>query len=269
MKLAFTTLGCPDWPFEQMLEQAQQMGFQGIELRGIEGVMRAEQMAIFQPQAQAETSRKLRERGLRIICLDTSCRFDTAEGIPEALEEGRAAIDICGQMGIPGIRIFGDSFPEGVDRAQTMAQITVGARALADHAAPHGVEVWIETHGDITSAALLGELMEKVNRPNFGILWDIEHTDKRYGDDFDLFYKPLHPHIRHLHIKDHTRLPDGTWQLALPGEGDIPIHAIVRRLREDGYRGFYSLEWEKKWHPELQSPEIAFPAYVRTMRDIR
>jgi hypothetical protein len=28
-----------------------------------------------------------------------------------------------------------------------------------------------------------------------------------------------------------------------------------------------SLEWEKKWHPEIEEPEVALPQYVMVMRD--
>lgn len=37
--------------------------------------------------------------------------------------------------------------------------------------------------------------------------------------------------------------------LCLIGEGVIPIKEIVKTLESDGYSGYMSLEWEKKWHP--------------------
>jgi hypothetical protein len=40
-------------------------------------------------------------------------------------------------------------------------------------------------------------------------------------------------------------------------------------LRNDGYQGYYSFEWEKLWHPELEEPEVALPAYVSAMRYIK
>ena len=52
----------------------------------------------------------------------------------------------------------------------------------------------------------------------------------------------------------------------LPGEGGVNLPDILRRLRADGYRGCYSFEWEKRWHPEIPEPEKAFPMYVRYMR---
>ena len=38
-------------------------------------------------------------------------------------------------------------------------------------------------------------------------------------------------------------------------------------LAEGGYKGYYCFEWEKKWHPEIEEPEVAFPHYARTMRE--
>ena len=34
-----------------------------------------------------------------------------------------------------------------------------------------------------------------------------------------------------------------------------------------GYGGYAILEWEKRWIPTLQKPEIAFPQYVAKMRE--
>jgi len=39
-------------------------------------------------------------------------------------------------------------------------------------------------------------------------------------------------------------------------------------LTSSGYNGYYAFEWEKKWHPEIEEPETAFPAYAEYMRSI-
>jgi hypothetical protein len=41
----------------------------------------------------------------------------------------------------------------------------------------------------------------------------------------------------------------------------------VKTLATGGYKGYYCFEWEKKWHPEIEDPEIAFPHYARTMTE--
>jgi hypothetical protein len=37
---------------------------------------------------------------------------------------------------------------------------------------------------------------------------------------------------------------------------------------DDDYDGYFSLEWEKKWHPDLPEAEIAYPGFVRVMNSI-
>lgn len=32
--------------------------------------------------------------------------------------------------------------------------------------------------------------------------------------------------------------------------------------------GYMSLEWEKKWHPELQDEEVIYSQYVKLMKSI-
>jgi hypothetical protein len=34
-------------------------------------------------------------------------------------------------------------------------------------------------------------------------------------------------------------------------------------LKKANYKGYYSFEWEKKWHPEIQEPDIAFPHFAK------
>jgi hypothetical protein len=37
-------------------------------------------------------------------------------------------------------------------------------------------------------------------------------------------------------------------------------------LYNDGYKGYFSFEWEKLWHPEIAEPEIAIAHYAKTMK---
>jgi sugar phosphate isomerase/epimerase len=52
----------------------------------------------------------------------------------------------------------------------------------------------------------------------------------------------------------------------LTGTGDIPVKETVRVLATGGYKGYYCFEWEKRWHPDIDEPEVAFPQYAKVMR---
>lgn len=266
MKLSFTTLGCPDWSFDRILEQAQALGFQGIEIRGVDGEMMAQNIRQFRPGAQQDTLRAVRRAGLEMCGFGTSVWFHEAGRLEEMLEQGRAAIDVCHAMGIPAIRVFGDRIG-AEDEAQIIRQVIGGIQALCDYAEGTAVQVLLEVHGEFNTLERVKAVAEGVQRERFGVLWDIEHSDKVYGDEFMAFYEPLKKYIRHTHIKDHIR-GNNEFRLCRLGEGNVPIAAIVRQLLSDGYDGWFSLEWEKKWHPELPDAEVAYPDFIRIMNAV-
>jgi hypothetical protein len=53
----------------------------------------------------------------------------------------------------------------------------------------------------------------------------------------------------------------------LTGEGKIPVRETVQMIARNGYKGYYCYEWEKRWHPDLAEPEVAFPHFAKTMRE--
>jgi fatty-acyl-CoA synthase len=67
--------------------------------------------------------------------------------------------------------------------------------------------------------------------------------------------------VINVHLKDGRREAKG-WQLLLLGEGEIPVKDALGLLQQRGYQDFISVEWEKKWHPEIPEPEIAYPQHI-------
>jgi sugar phosphate isomerase/epimerase len=79
-------------------------------------------------------------------------------------------------------------------------------------------------------------------------------------------YERVKSRIAYCHLKDGRKTADGKVTYTLPGEGVLPIRDLLARFRRDGYAGYFSFEWEKKWHPDLAPPEDAFPRYVEAVR---
>ena len=78
------------------------------------------------------------------------------------------------------------------------------------------------------------------------------------------FYRFVRPYLKHVHIKDRT----AENQLVLIGDGIVPIVPIAKQLLSDGYDGYFSLEWEKKWHPELPNIRTALDSFVKVMNEV-
>lgn len=270
MKLAFSTLGCPDWTFDEVLDRAQTMGFDAIELRGVNGKMLAPDMDVFSPEKREATMKKVADHGLVIRSFGTSASFHDPSRREENIYDGFTAIDLCAAIGVPYVRVFGNSIdPQATSLRSGIDCVARGLQILCDHAQGKPVTILLEVHGDFNSAERILKTVEMADRGNLAILWDVAHSDVVDQGDFMSFWEPVKHLIRHVHIKDHKRIAGGRPQLCSVGEGDIPLKEIILQMEKDGYDGYYSLEWEKKWHPELRDAEEEFPAYVQFMKGIK
>ncbi len=258
MKLCFSTLGCCERSLDEIIALANKYGIKNIEFRGIGGMLDNGKIEEFSATSAAATREKLLLHGIAPTVLGTSCSFHNAEKYESAIGDGRASIDIAERIGMQFIRVFGDFITD----TGTVGRVTEGLSSLCGYA--KNVSVLLETHGDFSTVESLAPIVSAMQgTPNFGLIWDIEHTHKIYGRDWHKFYSFALPYIRHVHIKDYS---DAEKALCAIGRGDVPIKEITDRLLDDGYTGCFSLEWEKKWHPELPGIEEALDDFVRIMK---
>ena len=266
--LAFSTLGCPDWSWRTILDAAAEYGYAAIELRTLEGTEDLPRRPEFAPGRIGATRRQLSTRNLRIASVDSSANMH--EGDPQKraaqMEEGRRFIDLAQMLGAPYVRVFGDRYPEGEPRAEVLTRVAAGLRQLGDYASGKGVVVLLESHGDFTDSPSLLALMERVDSPHVGILWDAHHTFVTAHEPPEYTLRQLGRYIRHTHLKDSIAL-DGERRYVLTGVGEVPVGRQADVLARSDYSGYYSFEWEKRWHPEIADPEIAIPHFARVMRE--
>ncbi len=272
--LAFTTLACPNWSWEQTVQKAVEYGYQGVELRGVEGEMDLTKAAPFTGSRLPVTKRELKDRGLAIPCLDTSCRFDQAAVIDNSIDEGKRHIDLAAKLDAPSIRVFGDRIPDSQSREKIIEQVVEGLLALARHAEGTGVQVLLESHGDFARLQNLLDVMRVVARrfivrdhPQVGVLWDVHHPYRFFSEPLADTYEKLKDHIRHVHLKDSVSV-DGGVRYCLLGQGIVPVSEVLQLLASGGYDGWIAFEWEKRWHPEIEEPEVALPDFVRVLKRI-
>ena len=137
---------------------------------------------------------------------------------------------------------------------------------LGDFAKDSGVTVLMETHGDVVHAADLENVMNNVGNKNTGLVWDVTNMWSVTKESPTDVYARLKKWIRHTHLKD-LKIVGDEHVYTLFTEGEAPVFEAIDLLYKNNYKGYYSFEWEKLWHPEIAEPEIAFAGFSDKMRE--
>jgi sugar phosphate isomerase/epimerase len=266
MKLAFTTLACPDWTFEQCIEAAQRYGYDGVELRLLDGEIITS--ALNRQQRQRVSALAAQAR-LPIICLDTSLRVAQldANSRAEQIREGLALLELAHDLETPFIRAFAGP-PPNISEEAAIASAVGTLEPLLQRARELGVAIALETHDAFSSSAVVAQVLNQIQDTMVGALWDFLHPF-RLGETAQETAQHLSGRLLHVHVKDGQRPQEqhAEWKLTLLGEGDVPTLEMLAALHATGYQGWLAVEWEKKWHPELVGPEVALPQHIAKLRE--
>ena len=253
MRICYSNLACPDWTFEKTVDAVATYGFDGLEVRLFDG-------EVVTPALSTGSRRRaelaLRSNGVEVAALDTSLRV-MCEDRNSFLADIEVLSEIAQQWGAPLIRLFGGQLPSEPaarrDALQRGGDLLVEA---APQARGHGVRLAVETHDDFSSAKTVAELLAFAGG-SAGAVYDSHHPH-RMGERPSDVLADLGPHLSLVQLKDARRLPgEDQWQLVPLGDGEVPVRELLGLLPGAGYDGWASLEFEKKWHPELPAPEQA------------
>lgn len=264
--LGFSTIGCPDYDIDQVIDLATSNGLTGVELRFLHGTVDLASLEEFQPDRIGETRLRFTDQGLNVVCVDTSVRLISLDAGErrQQFESARTYVGIAEGLGAKYIRVFGGPIPEDQDRNETLDAIARGLRRVSEEASARGVQSLLETHDDMSTSASVIDLYERGVGDNLGILWDTLHT-YRHGESPEFTWSQIGDRVRHVHVKDSVSATAERFDFALLGEGTVPIPAIIGVLNSADYGGFVHFEWEKGWHPEIAGPEIAIPHFAKYM----
>lgn len=265
MKPCFSTLGCPEWTVDRIAQCVEDCRYAGLELRGLENEMYLPDHPALAPECRAGFRARFESLGCAIACVSSSARLTdpTSPARRKSLDETRAFIELAAGLGAGLVRVFAGPIAEGDDRARSAARMVEMLREMEPHARAANVKVAVETHDDWCRGRDLVPVVADVGSPFVGVLWDINHP-YRHGEAPEATAEAVGNHLLHIHAKDGVE--GGGYTLF--GEGDLPLRRILALLNDVGYDGYLSFEWEKKWHPEIQEPEVALPQYARVLAEM-
>lgn len=261
--LAFSTLACPGWSIETIVEKAAEFEYQGIEWRGgPQGHVRP----TMPPADRRILCQVSSDRGLAAIALTTYTSFVSplAKERQSNIDELRRYADLAAELGAPYIRAFLGELPEGTNLdASIYGRILDGLNTACEYAVSVGVRIAVEPHDTFARSSAVAPVLER-SHPDLRVIWDIGNAfaaGEAPAEGFNFFKDRL----AYVQVKDGQRRGSG-WQLCSIGRGNVPLGQALQLLLANGYQGAFSVEWEYAWHPELDPPEIALPAALQILQ---
>jgi sugar phosphate isomerase/epimerase len=263
MKLAFSTLGCPNWDLNQIADAARRFGYDAVELRAVEGDLDLLNRPEFQKSELAITRRWFEDHNVSVCCVDTSCSFHSMDA-NERSRQVDVAIrhsELAAALGASLIRVFPDQVQPGCDRSETRDNIASCLRRIAEQS-PDGIKVGLETHGDFANAKAAAEIVSLAAHANVALIWDVANSMSA-GDRIEDAARIVSPYLAHVHLRD-ARPNEGSehWLPVLAGNGNVSFASTINALDTIGYDGYISFEWEKYWQPQIEEPEVALPNFI-------
>lgn len=262
MRLAFSTIACPEYTPAQAADAARRYGYDGVELYALWGErLTPDLLAARLPEVRDAIA------GVPLVCINSWARLSSSDADERRRNEDQIArtLELAASLACPLVKTFGGELPP--DHAphvmfDYMAQHLWRLAARGRHL---GVTLVLETHDGFSRSSHIAALLERVPDARFAALWDVHHP-YRMGETTAETDRAIGARVAHAHVKDAARTPDGAWQLLPVGAGELPVREMLARLAARGYDGYVSLDWEKMWHPGLAAADEALPHHAAILR---
>jgi len=203
-----------------------------------------------------------KEVGLEFSCYaqDNNFHLYDPQKNQEGIEESIRRLETAKILGTNTVRLDPrTSLPHSQDEVNIEDLINRMAQSLvqvADAAAQMDIQIGLENHGRLLGRmSTTQQIIDRVNRPNFGINLDFTNFRHVFGEDHIEAVRVFASQTRHVHAKDFYKrqdkpneagwneIPTGEYiKRATGGEGDMGWSEVFTILHEAGYTGTISLE---------------------------
>lgn len=269
--IAGHTMGTPEYTVCEAIELLHKMGANGIEIV-VQDDYKSGLPTHCSQEILEQVKQCAKDNHIQIICLTPYNSYFNS--LDEAVRQKELAaiedvIGYCDFLGAKYIRIYGGNLVAGDTEKleERWAKLVESLRYLGDKAAAKGVTLVVENHFNTmaVSAKQSAKLMEDVDHPAVRILYDQANLAFTGNEDYVQAIQTQQQYVAYMHVKDlvfkegvaftssdvaHPKEEERNVYTRIVGEGVLPWPEILRAVKERGYDGWLSLEYERRWHPD-------------------
>lgn len=212
----------------------------------------------------AKIVKAVKDSGMEISSYTIGANFikPTVEEYKQEIARIKSEVETGAKLGVTRMRHDAGSRPKAETYyAQFEKDLPAVAEAcgeIADYAAKYGIVTSVENHGfHFQGSERVQRLILAVNRENFRTTLDVGNflcidEDPVIATMNNIKYASM-VHFKDFHIRyDQPPVVDGYIQTvhnryirgAVTGDGDIDLPRIVKIIKESGYSGYLSIEYE-------------------------
>ncbi len=268
MKIGFSSLVCPVWDLESILNRASELGFDGVELRGLGGELHLPLV----PELAADPDalrRRFEQRNLELVCLGASSTMDSRNRRAAAVQKGVLVefIELAARLGCPFVRIYVGEVQRRDHRRKALARIAGALESLVSVLSRNRVTLLVENGGDFPDSEAMWFLSDAVGHPAVRICWNQCHA-MTVLERATSSIPRLGGKIGLVHICDASFDEQGVLLDYKPlGEGDVEVAGQINLLRGLLYDGYLVFDWPKWWVESLPGPDVILPQAAACLRD--
>ncbi len=178
IKLGLVTyLWAKDWDLPTLIANCEKTGFGGVELRcdhkhGVETKLSASE--------RLEVKKRFADSD--VVCVGYGANFEYHSPDPVVLrkniDQTKEYIQLCKDIGAPGIKVKPNDLPKTVSKEKTIAQIATSLNEVGKFASNLGQVVRVEVHGNLTQEIPnMKAIFEQVTEKNVKMCWNCNDQD--------------------------------------------------------------------------------------------
>lgn len=270
-KIAGHTMGTPEYNVFEAIELMEKIGADGVEIV-VQDDYKSGIPCDCDENFLAQIKKCAQEHHVQVICLTPYNSYFNSldEGQRQReIAEIKKVINYCEYLGAKYIRIYAGNLKAGDTEKydEKWAMLIKSLQELGEVAAEKGVTLVTENHFNTmtVSAKESVALMKAVNHRAVKILYDQANLTFTGKEGYEDAIAIQQEYVGYMHVKDlifregksfessnvaHPDEEERNVYTKIVGEGVVPWPQILKKVKELGYDGWLSLEYERRWHPD-------------------